>query len=151
MRTLAAGVLVAVLLAACDSKDAGGYVPYVPGEGFSETMQIWLEGVDSGPIAVGEWLTAHAARQSGPWELRDSAATGEPRCQKITPVVREFEAASKVEWRVEPPGRVSYNVPGPPDFKRQLRFTQPGTYQVWAVSAGCEQPFESNRVEVVVE
>ena len=148
---MTAGILGIVLFSGCEPQNSRGYIPYVPGEGFSETMQVWIEGVDSGPVAVGEWLTAHAARQSGPWELRDSAATGVPPCQKITPVVREFEAASKVEWRADPAGSVSYNVPGPPEFKRQLRFTRPGTYRVWAVSEGCERPFESNRVEIVVE
>ncbi len=152
MRPLLAAIAGLVLLLGCEAGDgSGGYVTYVPGPGFEETMQVWLETPDSGRAPVGRWVTMHAMRQSGPWRLRDSTMTEEPRCEKIRPVTREFEVASKVEWRVEPAGRASYNVPGPPNFERQIRFTQPGRYQVWAVSEGCGRRFESNRVEITVQ
>jgi len=152
MRSVLAAMIGTVLLAGCESQGGGGqYRTYVPAPDFKQEMQVWLEvPTDSSPVAIGQWITMHAARQSGPWQLRDSTVTGRPPCEKIAPATREFEVASKVEWRVEPAGKVSYNVPGPPNFERQIRFTQPGRYRVWAVSQGCGRPFESNRVEVVV-
>lgn len=150
MRPVLAAIAGMVLFVGCDSRGGGQYMTYVPAPDFTETMQVWLEVPDSAPAAVGQWITMHAARQSGPWQLRDSTITKEPACEKISPVTREFEVASKVEWRVEPAGQVAYNVPGPPDFERQIRFTRPGRFRVWAVSQGCGRSFESNRVEVVV-
>lgn len=144
-------VALLTLLAACEGGGGGGaYRTYVPGADFREEMQVWVETPDSGTAAVGEWLTLHAARQSGPWELRDTARTDDPPCEKIAPAVREFEVASKVEWQVEPEGRVSYNVPGPPEFERQIRFDQPGTYRLRAVSEGCGAQIVSNQVEVTI-
>lgn len=137
-----------VTLSACESK--GGYIPYVPGPGFDQRMEITLELPDSAPVAVGQWVTLHATRESGPWVLRDSAATDEPRCEEISPITEEYEAAGKVEWKVEPEGQVNYSVPGPPNFDRQIKFNQPGAYRVWAVSKGCGTSFESNRVNVTV-
>ena len=143
-----AAPLLALAIAACDS--GGGYIPYVPGPGFTQLLEVSLELPDSAPVKVGEWVTMHATRESGPWVLQDSTMTEEPRCEEISPIIEEWEAAGKVEWRVEPEGRVNYSVPGPPNFDRQIRFNQPGRYRVWAVSDGCGAEFESNRVEVTV-
>jgi hypothetical protein len=147
MRSLLAVALLVLPLAACES-DA--YVPYVPGPGFSQHLNVSFELPDSAPVAAGQWVTMHATRESGPWVLRDSSMTGTPKCKQISPVIKEFEAAGKVEWRVEPAGQVNYSVPGPPNWDRQIRFNQPGRYQVWAVSDGCGEPFMSNRIGVVV-
>jgi hypothetical protein len=150
MRPLLARLLLTALpLVACENGD-GGYVPYVPAPGFAQRMEVTLELPDSAPVAVGAWVTMHATRESGPWVLRDSTMTEEPACEEISPITQEYEVAGKVEWRVEPEGRVNYSVPGPPNFDRQIRFNQPGRYRVWAVSDGCGAEFESNRVEVTV-
>ena len=150
MRPLLAPLLLILPLAACGGESSGGYVPYVPGPGFAQRMEVTLELPDSAPVAVGAWVTMHATRESGPWVLRDSTMTEAPACEKISPVTQEYEVAGKVEWRVEPAGRVNYSVPGPPDFDRQIRFNEPGRYRVWAVSDGCGADFESNQVEVTV-
>jgi hypothetical protein len=149
MRTLLAAAC-ALLLAACESSGKTGYVPYVPGPGFEETVEIWLETPDSGAAAVGDPITLHASRQSGPWQLKDSTVTGTPACERLSPITREFEVASKVEWRIEPEGAVTWNAPGPPDYDRQIRFTRPGRYRVVAVSRGCAGSITSKPVEVVV-
>lgn len=149
MRFLRALVLFLPPLAACEPADSV-YVPYVPGPGFTQVMEVSLELPDSAPVAVGEWVTLHATRKSGPWVSRDSSMTGEPACEEISPVTEEFEVAGKVEWRVEPPGQVNFKVPGPPDWDRKVRFLGPGSYRVWAVSEGCGAPFRSNQVNVTV-
>lgn len=114
-------------------------------------MQVWVELPDSGPVQVGEWVTLHAARQAGPWVPKNMDSTEEPACEKISPAEREFEVASKVGWEVEPEGAASFNMPGPPEFERQIRFTQPGRYVLRAVSEGCTGAYRSNPVEIVVE
>lgn len=140
--------LLLLIAAACESESA--YVPYVPAPGFEEVMEASLELPDSGSVVVGEWITLHASRRSGPWMLRDSSHTEEPLCEKISPVVEEREVAEKVEWRVEPEGAASFRVTGQPDFARRISFARPGLYRVRAVSSGCGAEFESNVVEVEV-
>ena len=144
--TLAAPLL-ALALMGCDS--GGGYIPYVPGPGFTQQLEVSLELPDSAPVKVGEWVTMHATRQSGPWVLRDSTMTEDPPCEEISPIIEEFEAAGKVEWRVEPEGLVNFSPLGARG-DRQIRFNQPGRYRVWATSEGCTEPFVSNQVDVTV-
>ena len=143
--TLAAA-LFALALGACESE--GTYVPYVPGPGFTQLLEVSLELPDSAPVRVGQWIPMHATRESGPWVLRDSTMTGEPACEEISPIIEEFEAAGKVEWRVEPEGQVNFSAPG---AGRQIKFNQPGRYRVWAVANGCGAPFQSNQVDVTVQ
>ena len=145
MRLRHAALAGALLLAGCESDS--GYVPYVPAPGFKQNVQIWLDAPDLKQVETGRWITLHATRQAGPWMLRDSTVEN-PACEKLSPIEREFEAAGKVQWRVEPEGAAAYKWAA--DFQRQISFTAPGTYQVWAVSEGCGESFESNRVEVVV-
>jgi hypothetical protein len=147
MRSLLFVGLLALPLLGCESE---AYVPYVPGPGFTQQLAVRVELPDSAPLAVGQWVTMHATRESGPWVLRDSTMKGTPKCKQISPVIKEFEAAGKVEWRVAPAGQVNYSVPGPPNWDRRIRFNQPGRYQVWAVADGCGEPFLSNRIDVVV-
>jgi hypothetical protein len=142
-----AAPLLALAIAACDS--GGGYIPYVPGPGFTQLLEISLELPDSAPVKVGEWVTMHATRESGPWVLQDSTMTEEPRCEEISPIIEEWEAAGKVEWRVEPEGQVNYSPLGA-GGTRQIKFNQPGRYRVWATSEGCGEPFLSNQVDVTV-
>ena len=137
--------LLALAAAACESEDA--YIPYVPGPGFTQLLEVSLELPDSGAVRVGEWVPMHATRESGPWVLRDSTMTGEPACEELSPITEEFEAAGKVEWRVEPEGQVTFS---PPGAGREIMFNQPGRYRVWAVSDGCGEPFLSNQLDVTV-
>jgi hypothetical protein len=148
MRSILYLPLVALAVSACESDV---YVNYVPAPGFEQVMEASLALPDSGPVAVGQWVTLHATRRSGPWVLQDSTMTEDPPCEQISPVTEEFEVASKVEWRVEPPGQAAFNTPGAPDYDRQISFTEPGRYRLRAVSSGCGEPFESNVLEVVVE
>lgn len=138
-------LLCAAALAGCDS----GYIPYVPGPGFTQTIEVSAELPDSSAVAVGEWITIHASRQSGPWVLADST-TEDPPCERISPTTFEEDAASKVTWVVEPQGSVAFNTPAPPDFGRKIRFTRPGRYRLTASSSGCGAPYESNTIEIVV-
>lgn len=134
-------------LVACESS---GYIPYVPGPGFTQFMELSLELPDTAPVRVGQWVTVHATRESGPWVLLDSTMTERPKCREIAPITKEYEAAFKVNLRIEPEGRVSFNTPGPPTYERQIRFDQPGNYRVVAISPGCGGEYESNQVDVVV-
>jgi hypothetical protein len=145
MRAVPAFLCATLALAACDS----GYIPYVPGEGFSQTIQVSVELPDSGAVRAGEWVTLHAVREAGPWVLADST-TEDPACERISPIAREDEAAHKVEWVVEPREGITFSTPAPPLFERQIQFSRPGRYTIAAASNGCGAPFTSNRIEVEV-
>jgi hypothetical protein len=149
MRSLLTFVAFCGVFAACEGGSAG-FVPYVPGPGFTQELEISLELPETGEVAAGEWVDLSASRRSGPWVLRDTLATERPLCERISPATDEFEVSEKVSWRVEPPGQVSFGNARPPRLNRQIRFNSPGRYQVWATSEGCGEPFVSNRVEVVV-
>lgn len=138
-------LLCAVTLAGCDPV----YIPYVPGPGFTQIIEVSADLPDSGDVAAGEWVSIRATRRSGPWVLADST-TEDPPCERISPITDESEAGSKVQWLVEPPGRASFNTPAPPDYVRQIQFAQPGRYRLSATSNGCGAPFESNSIEIVV-
>jgi hypothetical protein len=150
MKSLALVLSGLVLFAACEGNGGRGFVHYVPGAGFEQELEVELRLPEDRPIAVGEWVDISASRRSGPWVLEDTAAPGRPACRRISPVTEEYEVAEKVSWRVEPAGQASFGNARPPDLTRQIRFTAPGTYQVWATSDGCGEPFVSNRIEVVV-
>ena len=148
MRAITLLVLCPSLLA-CESSDPA-YIPYVPGPGFTQILEISLELPDSAPVPVGEWVTMHATRESGPWVLQDSTMTDDPPCKEVAPVTEEYEAANKVSWTVEPSEDVEFRATNPPERLRQVRFNKPGRYRVRAESRGCGEPFQSNVVEVVV-
>lgn len=141
--------LLAALLACEPAKS--GYIPYIPGPGFSETLRVAVRLPDSTVVLhSGEWATLHAEREAGPWRLKAGEAANEKgACERTSPAIQELEVASRVKWHVEPSEGVSYNVPGS-TFERQIRFEKPGRYQVWAVSKGCGTTITSDRVEVEV-
>lgn len=144
-----AAVFLLLLVAGCEQSKPR-YRSYVPGPSFREEMLAGVLGTPADSVAAGEWVTLHAARTAGPWVLSDSAGEANAPCRRVSPVEREFEVASKVKWRIQPSEGIAFNIPGPPDFVRQVKFTRPGRYEVWAVSEGCAGPFESNRFVVEV-
>lgn len=149
-RFVAACLPLLALLGACEPSKSG-YIPYIPGPGFTETVRVAVRLPDSVEVLhAGEWATLHAEREAGPWKLKAGEAANEKgACERTSPAIQETEVASRVQWHVEPREGVSYNVPGA-TFERQIRFERPGRYQVWAVSKGCKGEITSNRVEVEV-
>lgn len=142
-------LLTVLLVGACEPSKPR-YRSYVPGPAFREEMLADVLGTPADSVAAGEWVTLHASRTAGPWVLSDSAGEANAACTRISPIEREFEVASKVRWTIQPSEGVSFNLPGPPDFLRQVKFTRPGTYEIWAVSDGCGGAFASNRFTVIV-
>lgn len=142
-------IAVLPILAGCEERSPR-YIPYVPAEGFRETLQIQLE-LAGTPVRVGEWITLQAQRESGPWEpIVVSPQKDDPPCERISPKIQEQDVASKVQWDVTPAGSAAFNVPGPPDFVRQIRFTRPGRFRIRAASEGCLGRFYSETIEVEV-
>jgi hypothetical protein len=140
-------------LGACDA--GGPPFVYVPGPGFQRALVVRLDTPADGPARTGEWITLHANRLMGPWQrVRRAEAPDSALCVlPAAPASPEIEIASKLQWHVEPAEGIRFNRPNAPDYERQIQFTRPGTYRVWAVSdRPCrEAAFASDTVVVVVE
>ena len=123
---------------------------YVPGDRFEQRVIASSEALET---TVGEWVTLHARRATGPWQRVQAASLGPDACwlQQPPPPV-EREVSNNVTWIVEPTGSAEFDLPKIPQLQpRRVRFARPGTYRLTARSAGwCREPFESNIVTVVV-
>lgn len=145
--------LLSLLLAACD---AGGpeYV-YIPTPTYQQSLVVRADLPQSGRVPVNRWVTLHANRLMGPWQrVRRVEVPDSVECVRATapPSRPEIEIANKLRWRIEPREAAEFNLPGPPDFERQIRFAAPGRYRVWAVSElSCHGEFTSDTLEIVVE
>lgn len=150
LRRLLGAVSVVVGLAGCGP--GGPEYVYVPGPGFEQALVARAELPDSGGVRAGEWVTLHANRVSGPWQrVRRAEVADTVLCMQNT--VRpspEIGVEANVRWQVTPAVEPEWNQPGPPDFRRQVRFSTPGTYELRAVSTGCGGDFSSLPVRIVV-
>lgn len=107
---------------------------------------------------VGEWITLHAKRWSGPWK-RVHAKEAPPGPDTLTwqPDEYEPEVAANQRWFVEPSDASRMDVSTPESlakkasiWERQIVFSKPGTYRLWALS---KTPTEamSNTITVSVK
>jgi hypothetical protein len=147
-------VLLAVILFALGGCGGPEFV-YVPAETYQQALTVRADLPDSGHVATGAWVTLHANRLMGPWtRVRRADVPDSVKCRRnVAPRSRDLEIASKLQWQVRPEGAVvKYNMPGPPDYDRQIQFTQPGEYRLWAVSAApCGGEFASDTLRIVVQ
>jgi hypothetical protein len=150
---LRAACLLALALCGCDA--GGPPFVYVPAPGFQRALVVRADAPQDRPARTGEWITLHANRLIGPWKrVRRAEAPDTALCVLPTaPTATEIEIASKLQWHVEPEGATRFNRPGPPEYERQIQFTRPGRYRVWAVSdRPCRKgAFASDTMVVVVE
>lgn len=142
-------VTALALLAACETTPE--YV-FIPAPTYQEGLTVRAD-LQDGEIGVGEWVTLHANRIMGPWVRvhRDSVPKGVTCTRKGQPTSPDLEVASKLKWEVLPPGKVKFNMPQAPDFDRQIQFTEPGDYRLWAISdAPCRGEFGSDTIRIRV-
>ncbi|HET8655745.1 MAG TPA: hypothetical protein VFL93_09550 [Longimicrobiaceae bacterium] len=144
------GLVLTALSAACGP--SGPAYVYVPAPDFKQALVARADLRESGVVAVGEWVTLHANRLFGPWrrvprgEVPDSAAC----TRTVEPQSPEIGVETRVEWAMRPEGAAAWNRPSAPDFSRQVRFSKPGTYLLWAVSPGCGREIQSDTVRIEV-
>jgi hypothetical protein len=147
--------LLASLLLALGGCDTGPEFVYIPAATYQQALTVRAEVPETGHVAPGEWITLHANRLTGPWtRVRRAEVPDSVECRrKIAPPSPDLEIASKLRWQVLPEdAAVKYNLPGPPDYDRQIQFTEPGEYRLWAVSAApCGGEFASDTLRVVVQ
>ncbi len=132
-----------VLLAAC-ADDIPPRV-YLPAADYRQSLAIRTVPEPGVPHRVGTVITLYAERRTGPWRLAPRQAADLSDCWwRRPPEAHEPEVAANVAWKVTPSEGVRFNLPTAPDWKRSFQVEHPGTYRLWAVSAGCGGPFASD-------
>jgi hypothetical protein len=147
--------LLTVLLLALGGCDTGPEFVFIPATSYQQALTVRADVPNTGHVAPGAWITLHANRIMGPWtRVRRAEVPDSVKCRrKLAPPSPDLEIASKLHWQVLPEGAaVKYNMPGPPDYDRQIQFSQPGEYRLWAVSAApCGGEFTSDTLRIVVQ
>ena len=144
-------LVVTLSTSACDPP-APEWV-WVPAPDFEATLHVWVGDEPGESLRVEEWINLHANRSTGPWiraKYKDLPA--DARWLTRPPEEREENVEANVHWYVEPSGYHKLNLPTAPDIlTRQIQFSEPGQYKIWAESHtwGGGQ-VESNVVEISI-
>lgn len=139
-----------LLLAGCES---GPEYVYIPAPTYQQGLTVRADLPEGGEAVAGTWVTLHANRIMGPWQRvhRDEVPDSVSCRRKSAPTSPDLEIASKLRWQVLPAGSVKFNMPSAPDYERQIQFSRPGEYRLWAISDGaCGGEFASDTLRLVV-
>ena len=78
-------------------------IVYVPGDGYQESIHVATEQGPEAVVDVGEPLTLHVTRRSGPWVETDAAELDDDVCRLVNPPdPTELEVADNVTWVADP-------------------------------------------------
>jgi hypothetical protein len=146
----AAGIGLAVLMAACTRSPPDQV--FVPAKSFEYSIEA-TTGLGLEPVVkVGEGLTLHAKRRSGPWaEVARTSLPTDGCWVAPPPLPEEAEMADNVRWIVEPEGQATFNLGLTADHTRIVRFAKPGRYTLGVItSMWCSPPKAGNTITVVV-
>ena len=138
----------ALVLAACTSPPER---VFVPGSPFRHVIDVRSSQGTSAEARVGEWITLHGRRETGPWTNVDRKSLGRDGCWVApAPPPEEPEVATDLSWRADPrDGEFDDGLAD--DHTRRVRFTKPGRYRLSATSSTwCSPKVESNELIVVV-
>lgn len=131
------GLCIALFLAVCLL--AGCYEPappervFIPGPESSTEITI---SVSTTKTIVEEPVILHAARRStGFVEIPYREAPDGVRWWRQMPPAYEKEVAGNLRWFVTPEGKARFNTDFRKDFTREVRFPEPGVYELYAESA----------------
>ena len=149
MRT--AGLLVSALagVAACGTELPARV--FVPADSYAESFDVTTAQGDSATVAVAEALMLHGVRRSGPWVEVERASLPADACWWAPPPEPvEDEVAGNLRWHADPPGGVKFGG-FRADLARDVTFSAPGRYLVWAESSGwCSEPYSGDTLVVDV-
>ena len=125
---------------------------FVPGPSFTYGVEATTAKGREPEVRVGEPLTLHARRSSGPWvEVARRNLPTDACWIARPPLPDEPEVADNLRWVVEPEGRATFNLGLNEDHTRVVRFTEPGRYALHAISSmWCSSPKASNVITIVV-
>jgi hypothetical protein len=129
--------LMALALAACRPAPVDEVPEFVYLR--TESVVVTVEVHAAERVQVGEWLTLRASRSTtGPWrQVRFKDVAQDTPWIGYVPPEREEEVAASLRWFVEPAEGVAFDAWAPtpvPVRERAVRFSQPGTYRLWATS-----------------
>lgn len=153
-RPLHRRLLAATLLLGLWGCESGPEYVYIPGPDYQQGLTVLADVPRDGRVAQGEWVTLHANRIMGPWQrVHRSEVPDSVTCRrKSVPPSPDLEIASKLKWQTLPAGAAKFNLPNPPDYDREIQFTRPGEYRLWAISdSPCGGVFTSDTIRVTVE
>ena len=137
------------MLLACTSEPARVFVPGTP---FHHGIEVRTDAGAQAEVRVGEWLTLHGRRTTGPWVEVDRKSLGPDGCWVAPPPPpEEGQVADNVTWTTRPEGKAEYNSDFRSDHVRRVRFAAPGRYVLRASSSTwCSPRVDSNELTVVV-
>ena len=124
---------------------------FVPGSPFKHVVEVRTAQGVSAEVRVGEWLTLHARRATGPWAPVDRKSLGPDGCWTApSPAEEEPEVADNVRW-VAQPASGEFNPGNLDDHSRRVRFSAPGRYSLRATSSTwCSPKVDSNELTILV-
>lgn len=126
---------------------------FVQGTPFRHVVTVSTGRGDHPTVSVGQPLTLHATRESGPWVEKPGSEAPADGCWMRAVEPREAEVAAMLAWRVEPAGAATFDV-GRLDTvekrTREVRFAKAGDYQLSATSALVCSRQVSNVIRVTV-
>lgn len=111
---------------------------FVQGKPFNHVVRVTTDQGDRASVVVGQALTLHASRESGPWIAKAGSEAPQDGCWTGSAKEREPEVATSVTWLTEPAGNAVLDLPTAEtviDGPRKVRFTKAGEYRLSAVSA----------------
>jgi len=125
---------------------------FVPGSPFTHIVEVQTAQGATAAVKVGEWLTLHARRRTGPWTEVDRKSLGQDGCWVAPPPpAEEPEVANNVTWSTDPLEAREFDDGLRQDHVRRVRFSAPGRYVLKATSATyCSAKADSNTLVVVV-
>lgn len=124
---------------------------FVPAASYAESLDVTTAQGDSARIPTSEPLALHGVRRSGPWVEVEHASLPPDACWWARPPEPvEEEVAGNLRWRAEPAEGVEFGG-FRRDLAREVRFSRPGRYVLWAEGSGwCSGPRSSDTLVVDV-
>jgi hypothetical protein len=142
-------IALPLLLIACARQPERVFVPGTP---FQHVVEVRTSQGVSADVRVGEWLTLHARRATGPWVAVERRSLGPEGCWVAPPPPgEEPEVADNLKWTAQPASQGEFNVGILSDHTRRVRFSAPGRYSLkGSSSTWCSPNVESNELTVSV-
>jgi len=145
--------MIAAFLSSAECQPGPPEKVFVQGERFTHVVRVTSDQGDRASVLVGQVLTLHASRESGPWAAKPWSEAPKDGCWIRSTKEREPEVATSVTWITEPSGNSVFELPTAStviDAPRKVRFTKAGEYRLSATSAiSCSREL-SNVIVVTV-
>jgi len=147
VKGLALGLVL--LLIACAPKPDRVFVPGAP---FKHAVHVTTSQGVSAKVRVGEWLTLHASRETGPWVEVARESLGPDGCWVAPPPpALEEEVSDNLRWMAQPAEPAVFNLDIRDDHTRQVRFAAAGRYTLKASSSTWCSPHVDSGNELSID